>query len=65
MAKVWNESHIVWEQFQTPFFPLYKALHGTFSNHTEIPQEKPKIHCKIVNQKEVLHKTPSSHFLFD
>ena len=22
MAKVWNESHIVWELFQTPFFPL-------------------------------------------
>ena len=36
MAEVWNESHIVWESFQTPFFPLYKALHGTFSKHTEI-----------------------------
>ena len=22
MAEVWNESHIVWEPFQTPFFPL-------------------------------------------
>ena len=22
MAKVWNGSHIVWEPFQTPFFPL-------------------------------------------
>ena len=27
-----------------PFFPLYKALHGTFSKHTEIPREKPEIH---------------------
>ena len=44
MAKVWNESHIVWELFQTPFFPLYKALHGIFSKHTEIPLEKHKIH---------------------
>ena len=22
MAEVWNESHIAWELFQTPFFPL-------------------------------------------
>ena len=22
MAEVWNESHIVWEPFQIPFFPL-------------------------------------------
>ena len=44
MAKVWNESHIVWEPFQTPIFPLYKVLHGTFSRHTENPYGKPKIH---------------------
>ena len=42
MTEVWNESHIVWEPFQTPFFPLYKALHGTFSKYTEILQEKKK-----------------------
>ena len=22
MAEIWNESHIIWELFQTPFFPL-------------------------------------------
>ena len=44
MAKVWNESHIIWEPFQIPFFPLYKALHGTFLKHTKISQEKYKIH---------------------
>ena len=44
MAEVWNESHIVRELFQTLFFPLYKALHYTFSKHTEIPREKYKIH---------------------
>ena len=44
MAKILNASHIIWEPFQTPFFPLYKALHGTFSRHTEIPREKYKIH---------------------
>ena len=44
MAEVWNEFHIVWELFQTPFFPLYKALHGTFSKYTEISWEKPKIY---------------------
>ena len=44
MVKVWNESHIVWEPFQTPFFPLYKALHGTFSKDMENPKRKPNIH---------------------
>jgi len=29
----WNESHIVWEPFQTPIFQLYKALHGIFQTH--------------------------------
>ena len=38
-TRVWNESHIVLEPFQTPFFPLYKALHGTFSKHRN-PIEK-------------------------
>ena len=63
-TKVWNEyeSHIVWEPFQTHIFKLYKASHGTFSKHIEIPQEKPKIHQKRVNQKGVFHKTPSSQF---
>ena len=44
MTEVWNEYHIVWEPFQTSFFPLYKALHGTFSKHIKNPKEKPKIH---------------------
>ena len=46
MAEVWNESHIIWEPFQTSFFffPLHKALHGIFSKHIEISREKPKIH---------------------
>ena len=44
MAEVRNESHIIWELIQTLFFPLDKALHGTFSKHTEIPWGKPKIH---------------------
>ena len=44
IAEVWNEYHIVWEPFQTSFFPLYKALHDTFSKHTKIPWEKYKIH---------------------
>ena len=60
MAKVWNESHILQEPFQTQFFPLYKTLHDTFSKHIEIPREKPQIHQKIVNQKGFFHKTSSS-----
>ena len=32
-SEVWNESHIVWEPFQTPIFQLYKALHGIFQKH--------------------------------
>ncbi|XP_065630490.1 uncharacterized protein LOC136067937 [Quercus suber] len=27
MAEVRNKSHIIWERFQIPFFPLYRALH--------------------------------------
>ena len=44
IAKVWNESHIIWEPFQTPFFSLCKALHGILSKHIEISREKYKIH---------------------
>ena len=44
MAEVWNEFHIIWEPFQTSFFPLYKALHDTFSKHTEYLRDKLKIH---------------------
>ena len=44
MVEVWNESYIIWESFQTPFFPLYKTLHGIFLKHIEIPREKYKIH---------------------
>jgi len=29
-TEVWNESHIVWEPFQTLIFQLHKALHGIF-----------------------------------
>ena len=43
-VKVWNDSHIVWEPFQTSIFSLYKAIHDTFSKHTENPKGKPKIH---------------------
>ena len=32
-TEVWNESHIIWEPFQTPIFQLYKALHGIFQKH--------------------------------
>ena len=32
-TKVWNESHIVWELFQTLIFRLYKVLHDIFSRH--------------------------------
>ena len=62
MAEVWNESHIVQEPYQTPLFPLYKALHGIFSRYAKNLKGKLKIHQKIVNQKGVFHKTPSSHF---
>ena len=39
----WNESHIVWELFQTHIFSLYKAIHAHIQN-TENPKGKPKIH---------------------
>ena len=43
-TEVWNESHIIWEPFQTLIFQLYRALHGIFRKHTENPKGKPKIH---------------------
>ena len=43
-TEVWNESHIIWEPFQTPIFQLYRALHGMFRKHTEILRESTKIH---------------------
>ena len=43
MAEVWNQSHIVYEPFQTPFFDYVKPYMVYFQN-TEIPQEKYKIH---------------------
>ena len=43
-TKVKNEYHIIWEPFQTPIFSLYKAIHGSFSKHAEIPKGKHKIH---------------------
>ena len=43
-AKVWNESHIVWEPFQTPIFQLYKVLHGIFQTHTENLKGEHKIY---------------------
>ena len=46
MVEVWNESNIIWEQFQTSFFPLYKALHGTFSKHTNATKKKEHPHRK-------------------
>ena len=42
--EVWNESHIIWEPFQTPIFSLYKAIHDIFSKYRENPKGKPKIH---------------------
>ena len=35
IVEVWNESHIVWEPFQTPIFSQYKAIHENFSKHTK------------------------------
>ena len=40
IAEVWNDSYTIRKLFQTPFFPLYKALHGIFSKHTEISWKK-------------------------
>lgn len=43
-TEVWNESHIIWELFQTPIFIIEIAIHGTFSKHTEILKENTKSH---------------------
>jgi len=61
MAEIWNESHFVWELFQTPFFPLYKALHSTFSRHRN-PTSKTYDLLENSESKRSFHKTPSSNF---
>ena len=43
MAEVWNESHIVLEPFQTPFFHYIKPYMVHFQKHTENPKGKPMI----------------------
>ena len=57
-AEVWNESHIVWEPFQTPIFQLYKALHGIFQKHTKNSKGKPKITRNSESKKEFFTKHP-------
>ena len=63
IVKVWNESHIVWELFL--LFPLCKTLHGIFSKHTKIPQEK--IHDSLENResKESFSQNTLKSILFD
>ena len=49
--EVWNESHIIWEPFQTPIFSLYKAIRGTFpKDKLKILRENPNS-LEIVNQR--------------
>ena len=43
MAKVWNESHIVWEPFQTPFSTIKNLTRYIFKTHRN-STGKPKIH---------------------
>ena len=62
MSEVWNESHIVWEQFQTPFFFIYKKPYMVHFQKTQKSYRKNLKFTKIVNQKGVFHKTLSSQF---
>ena len=62
IAEVWNESYIVWEPFKTSFFSTIKCLTWyTFKIHRN-PTRKIQDSLKIVNQKGVFYKTPSSQF---
>ena len=62
MSEVWNESHIFWEQFQTPFFFIYKKPYMLHFQKTQKSCRKNLKFTKIVNQKGVFHKTLSSQF---
>jgi len=57
-AEVWNESHIIWEPFQTPIFQLYKALHGIFQKHTKNSKGKPKITRNSESKTKFFTKHP-------
>ena len=43
-TEVWNESHIIWEPFQTLIFNYIKPYMVYFKNTKKILREKPKIH---------------------
>ena len=64
---VWNESHIIWQLFQAPFFQLYKALHSIFQKQIEILRENTNIHKKQRIKDGVFHKIFSSleSFVFE
>ena len=49
-TKVWNESHIVWEPFQTPIFTIDSHTWYLFKKHTEILRENIDS-LEIVNQR--------------
>ena len=50
--------------FKPHFFHYMKPYMIHFQDGENL-KGKPKIHEKIVNEKCVFHKTPSSHFLSD
>ena len=57
-TEVWIESHIVWEPFQTPFFQLYKALHGIFQNTNKILRENLRFTRNNESKREFFTKHP-------
>ena len=53
-AKVWNESHIVWESFQTSIFLIQIAIHGNFSKTHRNPTGNDENHKAFKDPLHVL-----------
>ena len=62
-AEVWNESHIIWEPFQTPIFQLYKTLHGIFQRTEKIQRENTRFTRNSESKSEFFTKYPQVNFL--
>ena len=54
----WNDSHIIWEPFQTPIFQLDKAIHGTFQNTQKILRENTRFTRNRESKREFFTKHP-------
>ena len=57
-CEVWNESHIIWKLFQTPFFQHINPYMVAFQNTTENPKESIRFIGNSESKREFFTKHP-------